>query len=592
MAKFQIMTAPTPVEIHEFFGINEAVDQTDMRLGESVLCENFRISMNMKPTKRDGYGTFIDYANAARTRVWIGDLDGFPTMVTTNNGNIYAKPMPDGANALIGTATFTNNVFFFHMNDVLYIWCDGEYFTYDGTTFAAVDPKVPVVTIETPPAGGGTLFEELNILTRKREQWFVGDNATTIYQTASTDWYSTFCYVEIDGVEQTLTTDYTISPSTGQVTFTTAPAQDADVRIRYEVGDVDITEIKKCRYGALSGVATSNTLFLWGNPDQQNRRYRSYVLDPTYFPANNFDDVGTSETAITDIQSQYDRQVIFKEERSYYSTAEAITFPDGTTEYEYPIHELNDEYGNEAFGQVRLVNNYPVSLSHAAIRMWTNTQVKDERNQKNVSVRIEQSLRASDLSQAVTYDWKRNHEYMVCIGDEVYVWNYENDTFYKFTNVPAQQFFEYQGQLYFTTAGAVKRFEDYRYNDDGVAIEAVMELSFTHLGIIHLMKSIREIWVSIVPYDNTSMKILYRTNKKVLQEEDAIEVMYNLATFTNVDFSNFSFETNVNPEPFRRKIRAKKFSYIKFLFKNTNLDEPLTILNLVFYSETNGEVKK
>ena len=106
------------------------------------------------------------------------------------------------------------------------------------------------------------------------------------------------------------------------------------------------------------------------------------------------------------------------------------------------------------------------------------------------------------------------------------------------------------------------------------------------------MKSIREIWVSIVPYDNTSMKILYRTNKKVLQEEDAIEVMYNLATFTNVDFSNFSFETNVNPEPFRRKIRAKKFSYIKFLFKNTNLDEPLTILNLVFYSETNGEVKK
>ena len=64
-------------------------------------------------------------------------------------------------------------------------------------------------------------------------------------------------------------------------------------------------------------MANDTRVFLYGNAEEKNRTYFSdlgnEVANVEYFPGNNFIDVGSSNTAITDMNRQYDRLIISKE---------------------------------------------------------------------------------------------------------------------------------------------------------------------------------------------------------------------------------------------------------------------------------------
>ena len=58
--------------------------------------------------------------------------------------------------------------------------------------------------------------------------------------------------------------------------------------------------IGKCRFGVLYGAGgNADRLFLSGNPDTPEVEYYSYWRDPTYFPDNHYNRVGTSYSAVT-----------------------------------------------------------------------------------------------------------------------------------------------------------------------------------------------------------------------------------------------------------------------------------------------------
>ncbi len=58
--------------------------------------------------------------------------------------------------------------------------------------------------------------------------------------------------------------------------------------------------IGKCRFGVLYGAGgNADRLFLSGNPDTPEMEYYSYWRDPTYFPDNHYNRVGTSYSAVT-----------------------------------------------------------------------------------------------------------------------------------------------------------------------------------------------------------------------------------------------------------------------------------------------------
>jgi hypothetical protein len=64
-----------------------------------------------------------------------------------------------------------------------------------------------------------------------------------------------------------------------------------------------------------------------------------------------------------------------------------------------------------------------------------------------------------------------------------------------------------------------------------------------------------------------------------------------LKSITNIDFENFSFEINYNPQPSRLKLKAKKFTYFKLILSNDSENEVMTILNLTLPALTGGMSK-
>ena len=80
MAVFTPASTPKPIIIDKFYGVNEAIAETEIKLGESVVQTNFKITKDYKAQKRDGYTTYIDYENTEDTYFWQGKIDGTETL--------------------------------------------------------------------------------------------------------------------------------------------------------------------------------------------------------------------------------------------------------------------------------------------------------------------------------------------------------------------------------------------------------------------------------------------------------------------------------------------------------------------------------
>jgi len=609
MPSYKPPKAPKPIEIDKFLGLNESVGETEIKLGESVYSRNFRITNNFKAQKREGHQTFIDFDNSNESYlVWHGRLGANNIMLVANNGNMYeydldavttttaiADLITEGTVVLIGTLTDaeTRGFYFQNIDDptpYIYMFNGTDFKQWDGTTFQDVAPYVPTVAINAPPAGGGTLFEEVNLLTGTKSQSFIGDGSSTLYQLAELAIDADAVTATIDGVAKTEGVDFTVNRTLGQVTWTVAPALDSEVIITWVkviAGNLEL--VTKNRFFMDFGPGNDTNMFLWGNPDAQDRRMRSGVLRANYYPVNNFTLIGTGQFAINSITQVYNRQLIFTEGAAYSSIAE---FNTTTNKYEYPVTDLNERVGMVAPGQGQMVDNKPITLFANQIKEWVSqTTVEDERNENTVSDKIKQSLLSEDLTTAVTFDYQKENEYWVNIGSLVYVWNYFNDTFYMFDNINGNSFREVSGVPYYGAVGTVEKFDNTTTNDNGGLYTARMELGFTDFGVPTAFKTSRKCWVGIEPASRTGMRTFFATNKvNVAEAKELKQVKYVLFDFENIDFADFSFETNRNPQTKPLKMRTGKYTTIKMIFVNDQIDETLILLNFSIKAEVTGEV--
>lgn len=614
MPSFRQPKQPKPIEIDTYLGLNESVGETEIKLGEAVYMRNFRITNNFKVKKREGHQKFIDFGNAKEAYiVWDGALGSANIMLVANDGKIYeydldqtttttaiADLITEGVVTQLGTLTDapTRGFYFRNVDDdpKIYIMNGTDFKEYDGTTYQDVDPYIPTILITAPPAGGGTLFEEINLLTGAKKQSFVGDGTSTTYQLAEDTLDSDTVLVTIDGVSKTENTHFTVNRTNGTVDFSAgssphgAPATDAEVIIQWvKVVSEHAPLVKKNKYFMDFGPGNDTNMFVWGNPDEPDRRMRSGILRADYWPINSFTLIGSGQFPITSLIQVYNRQLIFTEGQAFSSAPE---FNSTTGKFEYPVTDLNERVGMVAAGQGQMVDNKPVTLFGNQIKEWASqTQIEDERNENTVSDKIKLSLADLDLSTAITFDYQKENEYWVNIGSEVYIWNYFNDTFYIFDNINANSFREVAGVVYYGAVGTVERFDSTKFDDNTSAYTARMELGFTDFGVANLLKNSRKLWIYIEPDDNTSVCTIWQTNRKSLTDDDCLEAEYKLIDYGAIDYSNWSYETNYNPEPFRFKIRAKKYAFIKFIFFNDDPLQSLTLLSMYVEAQTTGEVK-
>lgn len=609
------MAEPQYVVLDKYFGVNKQETETLLELGEASEMSNWMITDDLKLKKMYGYKSLnASVAGKKVNGAWWGKINGVDYFLFARGGKAYKYDFDAKAEVEIGAINDAYPTTFFASNNVVYILDGTEFHQWDGETLKQVEGYVPVYATAVPPNGGGTLFEGINYLTGKKKIKFSADGETSLFllpegNINSVD--SVFVGVqEIDPV-----TGYAVDTTNGTVLFTSVPpAGTNNVEITWTKNDTEFrSRITNCRY--YGGVYYAR-FWLFGNPNYRNTRYPSGVTqhgvsDPTYWPYASDSTVGEHE--ITDILTQYDKQIIFTSGDSsgasaWYSTSESYTDPNsGLFTTIFPTFPINAKVGNIAMGQTQIIYNNPFTV-WKGIYEWVSTYVMNEKNAAWISQRIQRDLDPLDLSKAITWDWDENGLYLLCVGKRIWVYNYrvtgangERGAWY-ILDLPHEPtcFMTVDKKLCFgTTDGQIMMFDENEATFDGEEIVAVWDMGYHNFGTDWIRKFIQMMFISIVPYISTHVDIYLSTDRdsnfKFIKK-----VWYGLSSFDTWDFSGidvpgyetkgFSFETNYSPQPKKVKLKAKKIDYMKLRLVCGGTDGA-TVLSITLPTRTGGLVK-
>lgn len=580
--------------IKKFLGLNESEDgDTQLKMGEASVLDNFEITSEYHLRVRPGYNVLHSFNGPVRG-MWHGYVAGGEVTVCAADGavwNITENGAENIGDILDAPTTF------FGFGDKLYMLNGIEYLVWDGIGYVdSVGGYVPVIVTASAPGGGGTTLEPVNMLTGKRRVKFSADGESTVYHLPETN-VTSIDFVFVEGAEQT--DGFTVDKAAGTVTFSSAPAQGSNnVQVFYNVANTLRDKIEKMRFSEFFNGSSDTRVFLYG--DGSNKAYYCGVTEDGEASAEYFPDlyevqIGTVNTPITAMARHYSKLLVFKPEAVYATSYSAITLEDGSTTagfYTVPIHRA---IGNEAPGQVQLVNNYPRSFCAGNIYEWrlATTLYADERNAKNISDRVQRSMNNADASKLHTFDNDMTHEYFVFMGDEagtVLVNNYEIGVWYMYTGLPAACACCDGTTMYLGFSdGRVVDFDHIYTTDDGEVINSRYESGNMSFDADFKRKTSSIIWVSMKPAVNARILISARSDKKSDYAEK--EVASNLSGFDHVNFWHFSFLTNRAPQMERVKLKVKKFVYYKLVITSGSSHGDVTVLGIDQKVRYTGNVK-
>ena len=147
-------------------------------MGESGNMDNFYITNDYKLRKMYGYKSLYDFEEPIKG-MYATNLGGTEYLLVACDGKLYSftRAMLESGSTITPTligAIGTGDASFFTFDKKVYI-LSGKYHSWDGTTLKEVEGYTPLVFINTPPAGGGLVYDEINMLSPKKHQTFNGD---------------------------------------------------------------------------------------------------------------------------------------------------------------------------------------------------------------------------------------------------------------------------------------------------------------------------------------------------------------------------------------------------------------------------------
>jgi len=608
MARMTVSRKSKPLEIDKFLGYhNEPTGDTQLKIGESGNMVNYYVTKNWKLKKIEGYKELFATLGERIQGQFYGNVAGLYYHLFASNGNIYTLNNETGVYSSIGTLTDapTN---FFAFGTKVYIQNGVEYKSWDGTTFEDVAGYIPLIAINTPFSGGGTDAEQLNLLTGSKRQWFDGDNAQTTYQLRETN-IDSVDEVTLDGV---VTTAYTTNLTNGTITFNSAPTtEENNITIQWTKGTGQRSLVIGHRANMLFGPGNDTRVFIFGNILEQHRfRYTgiTYEGEPTaeYYPSNNYSDQDSENFAITDMQrTQANYFIIMKENMSRYGRYELLDDGAGGYITVFRTFDLNGVVGNVAFNQAQVLEQTLHSINNSSLHRWDSTQVNDERNAPRISSKVRTDIEALDMSNAITYDWQDRAEWWIAVGKKVFIYNYElmtkseeDGNRYVGTYSPLEladtptNFMVIDGKMYFgTESGTIMKFDKDLDDFNGTLINRHWEMNFYDFEANYLRKSMQKFWIQLFPDVRESLDITLETNKGTESGTGISQTIeYKIFNYGDIDYSDWSYSTSQNAQPFRIKRKAKKFTNLKLIFDNTDLDGA-TVLNITIKFTYQGESK-
>lgn len=595
-----------------FKGVDLSTDPTQISGSRSPYAPNLISDSGGFPEKRPGWRTLYSL-DAPINGIYRGVIDGTEHIVIHAGSKLYHWDGENEPTAFEGS--FHNGKGdSFCLENKIWILTGAEYLVYDGETLKSVEETayIPATTIAKKPAdpGSGEPYENANLLQPKRMNKFIGDASTKVYQLDATGLDSSAVKVEMDGAE--VTSGFTVDAAAGKVTFTTAPGKPKvdgqdNVFITFSKtveGYAD--RIKKCTVSALYGVGNNDRAFLTGNPDYPATDWWCWFKDPSYFPDQNYADIGSQETRIMGYSKIGSYLAIHKEDNSQDSTIylRSSKLVSEATETAVEKVAFPTQQGVSGIGAVAVKSfanliDEPLFLARTGIYALTSNTITAERTVQNRSYFVDAALtREKNLENAAAVQW--NGYYLLCVNSNCYVLDGKQDRSYKaqsngsyvyecyyWENIPAACFLEREGELFFGTAdGRFCKFNTdvegmARYNDDGDAISCCWATKADDDGDFMTRKSMikRGSGVMIKPYSRSSAKIAVRTERDFGTE--IRNTTMDIFDWEDIDFSRFTFNANDAPQVVPFNSRVKKYVTLQILVKNDAVNEGFGVFGII-----------
>ena len=504
----------------------------------------------------------------------------------------------------------------------LYIVDGKALLTYDGTDvkLTSTAAKIPTLTIAKSPTGGGTPFEDLNLIQPAFIELFAGTETDKVYSMTFSGLDSVVLVEKLqsNGTWETLSegTDYTADLAAGKVTFTTAPGKspvtgEDNIRItasRVVAGYAD--RINKCRFGTLFGVnGAADRLFLSGNPDFVNYDWHSGQNDPTYWPDTGYSVIGTEKSAIVGYSIINDRLATHKDDQA---DGRNVVIRQGDlvdSEAVFPVVNTLQGQGAVATYSFAYLVNEPLFLTKLGVYAITAQDITGEKYAQNRSFFVNgKLLEEENLQEAFAFVYK--DLYWLCLNGVAYILDglqplqtdrsipYSNRQYAAFyrTNVPARVMWERNGQLFFGSSdGRICQFYDdpasqLSYNDDGQPIYCCWETPDFSGKLFYKNKTFRFLAVRLAAAIATSVK-LYGRRRGIwtfIKEDDTRARYFN---WQYLDWSKFSWSNDETPQVITTKVRIKKVDKSRFRIENDALNEPFGINDVAIEYVENGNFK-
>lgn len=223
----------------------------------------------------------------------------------------------------------------FIFNNIFYIKDGINYLKYDGETISEVVGYIPTTSIARKPQGGGTIYEDINMLSAWRKNTFVGDGESTVYYLDSKGLDGVSPIVKVNDVALLPEAEFTYDLIEGTVTFAQAPAEpytdgQANVEITYKKTVSGYSDrIKKCTLLTVF----DNRVFFSGNQDYPNTIWHSSLNDPSYCSDLDYYNEGLDLSPVKSMVAGNNALWVFKEP----SQANTTVF------YHNPV--VDSEYG-------------------------------------------------------------------------------------------------------------------------------------------------------------------------------------------------------------------------------------------------------
>lgn len=506
----------------------------------------------------------------------------------------------------------------FTLNDKIYVLTGGEYLVFDGETVkdATADAYVPTTSIANKPTGGGTSFEDVNLLSAKRKNEFCADGSATVYQLDTTD-VESIAEVKVDG-KVWESSKYTLDGKKGQVKFTTAPPKPSITG----KDNVTITFVKtvagykdkiiKCTIAGIYGGKSQDRVFLSGNPDAQDTDWRCESNNPLYFSDLSYTKVGADGAAIIGYSAISDSQAIIKADDRSETTIyfRGYNIDTTTSKVQFPVRRAAAGAGAVAKRAFAYLPEEPVFLSRTGVFALTSSNITALQVARNRSYYVDAALTKEEhLENACAVVW--NGYYVLAVNNHAYVMDTNQNVAYKpqsygdyvyecyyWDNFPAVRMMESRGSLYFGTSdGKICRMNTdidtmQAYSDGGTmgedgkitggaAIAAEWHTKADDDGDFMTYKTMvkRGSGIMMKPYTRSSLQVYARTERDFGRKiREGIADIFN---WEDIDFSRFTFNTNDAPQvlPFNSKV--KKYKTLQLIAKNEALNEAFGLFGII-----------